>query len=378
MKRIAFYYIQRNLGHTKRVFSLIKSIKLRFKEKVSIIVFQSGREKNFSPFKDYSKLYVLPSSNPKERFSLTIKTLKIFKPHIFITEFYPFGNDFWSFEVHYILDYIKKNLKSKIFAGVGSLMWNKDALSVFKEFYDGIFCHFPKAYLEVYLNSSEASKNGKILFRDMLKNFSQRIYFTGFVLDKDSFSQDNNQEKIKEVFSNDKKKMILVSRGGGSGDKKAIIINSLLVAKKMKDYSFVIVAGPNTPEEKFLEYKKIAKSISNVRLCKYLFNFRDYLKNCILSINEAGYNTTTEILWLKKKSVIIPYHTEEQRFRGYFLNKMYKLTVIFPEELTPVKLKEQIERELERDKYISIKEADFKGVEETIKLLDNLYQEVVA
>jgi predicted glycosyltransferase len=330
MKRIAFYYIQRNLGHSRRIFYLIKNIKLHFKEKVSIIVFQSGREKNFFPFKDYSKLYVLPSFNSKERFSLTIKTLKIFKPYIFITEFYPFGNDIWSFEVPYILDYIKKNLKSKIFTSISSLMWSKGVLGLLKEFYDGIFCHFPKAYLEVYLNSSEASKNGKILFRDVLKNFSQRIYFTGFVLDKGSLSQDNNKEKIKEVFSNNKKKMILVSRGGGSGDKKAIIINSLLVAKKTKDYSFVIVTGPYTPEEEFLEYKKIAKSISNVRLYKYLFNFRDYLKNCTLTINEAGYNTTTEILRLKKKNIIIPYHTEEQRFRGYFLNKMYKLPVIFP------------------------------------------------
>jgi predicted glycosyltransferase len=370
MIRITFYYIQRNLGHSRHVFSLIKNIKLHFKENVSIIVFQSGREKNPFPFKDYGKLYVLPSSNLKERFSLIIKTLKIFKPHIFITEFYPFGNDIWSFEVPYILDYIKKKLKSKIFASISYLMWSKDALGLLKEFYEGIFCHFPKTYLEVYLNSSEACKNGKILFRNILEEFPNRIYFTGYVLDKDLFLK--SSQKLKEKFPDSQKKMILVSRGGGSKDKKAIIISSLFVAKKMKDYFFVIVTGPNTPEEEFLEYKKIAKSISNVRLCKYFSNFRDYLKACILSINEAGYNTTTEILWLKKKSVIIPYHTEEQRFRGYFLNKMYKLPVIFPEDLTLEKLREEIQKELRNDRIIPTRKDDFKGIENTIKMLSRL------
>lgn len=379
MLKIIFYYIKRNLGHSRIIFSLAKGIKLYFNRKSSLIIFQSGKKDNFLPFKKCSSFYNLSlatnnityQATLKKRISLLMNTVKKFNPGIFITELYPFGKDNFSQEIPYVLGYLRKKSQIKIISSISYLMWSKDALSLLRKFYDYIFCHFPENYLQTYFISSEASKEGKALFKDILKYFKGRIYFTDFILDKEALLTTLPAHKNSILGRN--KKFILVSIGGGTeNDKQLVILNSLLAAEKLKEHFFLIIAGTLMKQYTYDKLQKIAQRIPHVKLIRHTQNFQYYLNHCDLSINMAGYNTVVGTLWLKKKSIIIPYKTEEQRVLADFMKRTYNLPVIFQEELTPDRLLAYISKELRNGKMVSIKKENFEGIKNTNKLLKNI------
>ena len=378
--RIVFYYIRRNLGHSRTIFSLVKALREIYKEKATIVVLQSGTGDSVFPFEQYCDFHVLPYSEISEtkeksntqfagkaqkRILFISKLMLKIKPDFFITELYPLGQDFWSFEVPIILKFARKKLDCKIIASFSYLMWPKDAFAILDKFYDQIIFHFPKKYLVNYLLSPAASLQGKRGIKKIFKHLKKKIYFTGYLLDT-NFDTKTIKSKAQDS------KTILVSRGGGKGAKNDIIINSILAAKNFEDNDFCIIAGPDTPNDKFKMYQKIAKKFSNIRLLKKHNNFRECLANCRLSINMAGYNTIAEILWLGKQSIIIPYGIEEQLVRADFLKKTYKLAVLLAPDFSVEKLIKQIKNILTSNKARTRNVRDFQGIEQTIKLLKKL------
>jgi len=67
----------------------------------------------------------------------------------------------------------------------------------------------------------------------------------------------------------------------------------------------------------------------------------------------AGYNTLSEVLYLKKKALVVPRNgpSAEQRMRAGLLAKKHLIDVLDPTGLSPEKLAHRLVEDLERDDY---------------------------
>jgi len=118
---------------------------------------------------------------------------------------------------------------------------------------------------------------------------------------------------------------------------------------------------------------RVSKRIKNVKIVRYLPNLEDYLYASDLSINMAGYNTTVRLLWLKKQSIIVPFNTDEQRFRAHYLEKFEIFKTLSYESLCYKNLKKSVldmlRSPLEPSHFIE--DVDFNGIENMVKLINN-------
>jgi len=399
MFRVIFYFNHYNtLGHSTRIFSIVKALKEFYGRRIEITILQGGKKQRFIPLSNFAKVYLLPYSLDKrglfieesrkiyekmvihkkmeemlkERLSLMKKIIAKQKPDVFITEYFPFGKEFWSFEIPYILEYLKKKTNCKIVSSCGYLSWSENLYEYVKDFYDLILIHSPAEFClryYKYLHPKGVEEISKVF-----KEFSKKIFFTGFILDTFPKEKYNKKDLKFPFLKKKKKKLILVSRGGGIVNKK-IILASLLLAKNNKDLSFVICCGPATSSEELKEYKKFSKDLKNVRLIKFLPHsfFDAHLKECDLSINMAGYNTIVRLLYYKKKSLILPYYTTEQRWRAKEVEKYLCSRVIEKNDFTFSLFEKEVKELLEvKNENIKINKDWFSGIANTIKLLNSL------
>jgi len=391
MLRIAFYYNHFNtVGHSLRVFSLVKNIKKKLKEKVKIIILQDGKKQNLFPFNKYGRLYFLPYGLSKkaffsktdlftyqaikdgalkymfkERAKSIREVLHKFRPHIFITEYYPLGMGFWSFETPYILDFLKERFHCKIIGSTGYPTWSKDSYKIIKQFYDMVFIHCPRDFFEEFITHPMVPGEGRQIIKNIENYLGNRLIFTGYILDKNF----KLKRDIRESLLLDKKYLVLVSRGGGIINER-IILNILLLAKELKRIFIVISTGIFTEQKKFNHYRKLSESLSNVKLVKMLEpNFESYLKACNLSINMAGYNTVVRILWFGKKSIIFPQDTTEQLIRADLISKNYPVKVLSQNTDLEILEKSILEMVNKKDNFPKLEEKKFQGLENTIDYL---------
>jgi predicted glycosyltransferase len=67
----------------------------------------------------------------------------------------------------------------------------------------------------------------------------------------------------------------------------------------------------------------------------------------------AGYNTLSEVMYLKKKALVVPRSgpSAEQRMRAKLLAQRGLIDVLDPLELSPEKLAQRLVEDLNRDDY---------------------------
>lgn len=396
MLRIAFYLSHYNtLGHAMRLFSLVKGIKEYFRKGSEIVILESGKRQYSLPFVKYAHLYPVPYSLSinrffvenrikdykksisharlklmlRERFLFISRVLDKFSPNIFVTEFFPFGREFWSFEIPHLLTYLKNNFVCKIIGSCGYLNWTEHTYEYIKEFYDFIFIHCPREFIQgyrAYFHKEAAEELNRVL-----TDFQEKIFFTGFVLGKSK--NDNYMDIRKRYLKSQHKGLIFVTRGGGMVGKR-MILASLLAAKRNKDLFFIVCCGPYTTPKEFNEYKKLSRLIDNLQIFRVIHHsdFVSYIKAADLCINMAGYNTTTRIFYYGKKAILIPSHSE-QMWKADLVSKLLPARVISEKDLNVPRLEKNIYELLEEDKKpVKINRDWFSGISNTIKILKSL------
>lgn len=399
MAKLIFYFSHYNtLGHSTRTFSLVKGLKEYFGNNIEILVLQSGKQQGILPFQKYAKLNIIPYAIDKkglfieerqdfykkfmadgrikqmlkDRLAFMKDKIDVFKPDMFITEYFPFGQEFWTFELPYLLEYLKEKFKCKIIGSSGYVNYSQGTYQNIKKYYDYLFIHSPRDFSRDY--SKYFHKEAVRELNNVFKEFSTRISFTGFVFGGDPGSPAHRLRK--KYLKNDSQKLILVSRGGGIVNKK-IILASLLLARRNKNLFFVVSCGPATSDNEFSRYAKICRKLTNVKLAKVIKprEFDRHLEEADLSINMAGYNTITRVLYYKKKTLIIPYYTSEQMWRADTASK-YTTSEIIPHARLKVGFLEKSVNSLlsSSQKSLQVKESWFRGIPNTIDKIKCMIQ----
>ena len=139
---------------------------------------------------------------------------------------------------------------------------------------------------------------------------------------------------------------VVVSAGGGAAGE--LIMLNALSAKPMTslgDASWCFITGPNL--SKNIRNKLAAEKPENVTIETHRTDFRALLAHARLSISQAGYNTTADILRAGCCSVLVPFSSggeTEQTHRATRLSERGLAMVVSEEGITPQRLAEVIDQ----------------------------------
>jgi len=396
-KRILFYYThQESLGHTTRLLSIIQTLKKRYPTQTEIAVFQGGKTQDYLeipkevkwlnlPYPFYNRLDFKKRCNPnllkmKARSNYMISKIKEFKPHIFITEFFPFGRRECYWELLPTLEYLKRR-KIKIYGSIGYPCVTKSNIKMLLatlNFYDRILIH---VVLNTEFNYFNKNTDAPILYPNFFKKFENRINYTGYILPF-NMRKINHKRFIKRQFGSQDKIFVLVTRGAGAYYPK-IITHSILAKNYLNSkYFFMIIPGPTSSEKEMSLFRRCLDKVKdkNIYMVKYLPNLPDLLGNSAITVSTAGYNTSLQLFYFRKKSIVIPfkgypprYGYIEQLSRAQMLKDYLGTSILDYDELSPQLLAKEIEKKYQdrEPKSTGIDKNWFKGGEITSDLIMN-------
>lgn len=380
MLKIAFYFNNRNtLGHSIKVFSLVKKLKNHFHNNINIFVIETGfTETNIFPFSDYAISIFYPIFYNKISVNKSIennfisfgKALINFKPDIFITEYFPFTNKPDFFWLAYLVEYIKKNFHTKIVCSCTHLNRTNHAYNLIKKIYDVILFHFPEDFS---FKHRHLFKRGAIQTDEILNEFKEKIFFTGFLLDYNSPNLSLSSEYIRRNLGLNKEKLIVVSRGGcNEYDQLTPLL--LRIAKRNKDYFFLISTGLSKKSKEFINLFNLTKGMDNIRLSTLIYpHFDDFLNACDLSINMAGYNTMVRLLYFNKRSIVIPVPDTDQPRNANLLSRFIPSKIINKKELKVSFLDAKIKQVMSMKNIVGEVKAEwFEGLDKSVRIINKV------
>ncbi|MEO0756940.1 MAG: glycosyltransferase [Cyanobacteria bacterium J06648_16] len=134
--------------------------------------------------------------------------------------------------------------------------------------------------------------------------------------------------------------LVIVTPGGG-GDGHTLIQTYLTA---MMDHPHppktVIISGPEMPPEQQLQLQAQIEACPSLQLLEFTDDLMSYLNAADAVVAMAGYNTTCELLTLRKPAVVVPRTrpVQEQWIRAQRLAQRGLLYAIHPQQLTPQRL----------------------------------------
>src|SRR5437660_9680140 len=118
------------------------------------------------------------------------------------------------------------------------------------------------------------------------------------------------------------------------------------------DFFTLMAVGVNAPPEIHLELEAEAKGLP-VRIVPYVEDSPSCIAAAALVVCMAGYNTLSEVLYLKKKALVVPRSgpSAEQRTRARLFAQRRLIDVLDPADLSPESLAERLVEHVGRSDY---------------------------
>ena len=144
---------------------------------------------------------------------------------------------------------------------------------------------------------------------------------------------------------------VVVSAGGGAAG--AALLNAALAARRdgcLADAPWRLLTGANLPEA---EYAALCRSApAGVTVERFRPDLPALLRQCRVSVSQAGYNTVLDILLARARAVLVPFAAEretEQLMRAERLAALGAAVLVRESDLSPATLATAIERAAARE-----------------------------
>ncbi len=163
---------------------------------------------------------------------------------------------------------------------------------------------------------------------------------------------------------------VLVSAGGGAVG--APLLRAALAARPLSSLAATpwrLITGLNLREAIVDELRAAAPA--EVVIERFRADFQSMLRNCRLSVSQAGYNTVMELLAAGARSVVVPFaenHETEQPLRARLLAERGLLTLVEPAGLSPMTLAAAIDAADGRLRQVATS-LNFDGAAQTARIL---------
>jgi predicted glycosyltransferase len=245
-------------------------------------------------------------------------------PEVLLVELFPFGRRQMRFELLPLLE-TAKAANPLIVCSVRDLIQPRPAreaemLECFEHFFDRLLVHGDPRVAPFERSFGAAARLGT------------RLHYTGYVVPEQAAQGDAGAGEV------------LVSAGGGAVG--GHLLQTAMAARgltKLRDRPWRLLAGANSPDFEMLK----ARAPAGVIVERSRNDFTLRLRNCVLSVSQAGYNTVLETLQANARAVLVPYAggTEsEQSLRAALLAERGLLEVVEERSLTPAALAAAIDR----------------------------------
>jgi predicted glycosyltransferase len=247
-------------------------------------------------------------------------------PHVVLVELFPFGRKKFASELMPLLEaaraarpapFVACSLRDILVGSRRDQQGHDDRASrLTNEYFDAVLVHADARFATL-----EETFHPSVPLRTP-------VHYTGFV--RGPVTRDRERDRDRRV---------LVSAGGGLVG--APLFRAAVEAhpRLLVDHGLrtVIVTGPFLPEPVVDELIRRAEETTGLDVVRYLPDLGDEMAASAVSVSQAGYNTTMDILGCTTPAVVVPYgegREDEQAARARRLERLGALRVLDPDRLT--------------------------------------------
>lgn len=175
-----------------------------------------------------------------------------------------------------------------------------------------------------------------------------RVRYCGYI---DRVPEPASSDEPVPAYRSGDEKLVVVTAGGG-GDGFPLMRDYLLGLRQLASIPFtsVILTGPLLDEAQAAELHDLQASLParQVQMESFLSDPMPLLRSADLVVSMAGYNTTTELLGLRQRMLLVPRSMprQEQLIRASLLAKHGLAHVLPIETLTPEQLMDGVHQAL--------------------------------
>jgi predicted glycosyltransferase len=281
-------------------------------------------------------------------------------PDVVLIELFPFGRRQFGFELLPLLEAIHAARdRARVACSVRDVLVTSkkpgakaEIVRTLRRFFDAVLVHGDPALIPFGETFQAADE------------IAELIRYTGYVA--------SNRGSAGAPEPNDE---VLVSVGGGAVGARLLFTAAAarpLTALNAKVWRFL--TGPNLADSAFQQLAATGDEHTIVERFRPDFSAR--LKNAALSISQAGYNTTMDILSSGVRAVVVPYEAKgetEQRLRSEILASKGLLSVVPEAELSPTRLAKAVAEALASPPIPA--DVDLSGAPTTARLVHGLAAE---
>jgi predicted glycosyltransferase len=145
----------------------------------------------------------------------------------------------------------------------------------------------------------------------------------------------------------EKAQRVLVSTGGGMVGEPIVraAVAAHTLVHSTTGLTTTVVAGPFLPDPVWSWLQEQAAASERLTAVRVVDDLAWQMRASAVSLSQAGYNTTMDLLRSRTPGVVVPYgegQEDEQRRRSQRLQELGVLTVLSPDDLSPARLAEAI------------------------------------
>ena len=240
------------------------------------------------------------------------------RPHVLVTETYPFGRRSLRFELEPLVERAR-SAGCRLVSSVRDVLQPpsnpskaKAAADCVLESFDAVLVHGDPAFVRLDESFPETER------------IRERVRYTGYVAAGPGPMAPPGVGKGE----------VVVSAGGGVVAHR-LVETALLAAHRAPRLNWRILVGPNAGADALTGWRKAASA--NVVVEPNRTDFGSILSRARVSVSQAGYNTVTDVLATGARAVLVPFSADgerEQSIRARMLERAGAARVIDEDRLT--------------------------------------------
>jgi predicted glycosyltransferase len=268
----------------------------------------------------------------ERRRRLLLEAFAAVRPRVLVVELFPFGRWQFRFELVPLLDAAATaRPRPKIVSSVRDVLVhkprparNREMVRLARERFDLVLVHGDPDVVRLERSFPEAAEVG-----DLLR-------YTGYVADA----------REPAAGSDAGAGEVIVSAGGGAVGES--LLRTALGAKplgRLRGTPWRLLVGANTPPRLIDELRSQAPAGAIVEPARP--DFPTLLRNCRLSISQAGYNTLLDVVGARARAIVVPFAAAgetEQALRASLFEARGLVRWLSEDALTPACLAEAADR----------------------------------
>ena len=338
-----FFYVQHllGIGHLKRAATLARAMRAAgFEvtlasgglpvEGIEVLQLPAASSPDFKTLLGEHGRPVDDAWKERRRAAL-LGAFRASSPDVLVVELFPFGRRQMAFELIPLLEeakkvsgpfFRKKGRTPLIVCSVRDLLQpnparEDEALERFERYFDRLLVHGDPRIARFDASFSKAQR------------LEGKLHYTGYVVDEMVGSGDAGKDEV------------LVSAGGGAVGRK--LLETAVAARSLtslRDRTWRVLAGVNAQDVGSLRTEGVI-----VERARHDFTLR--LRNCVLSVSQAGYNTVVETLQAGARALLVPFAgggEMEQTLRARLLARRGLVQFVEEDRLTAEALAAAIDR----------------------------------